>query len=312
MNGQPATLGPSGNATVAQSGTWPSGLTLDPTTGKVNYDGTTAPGTYSLVYQLCDKNTPPTCATTTDTVTISANIQPSPDSGTGVAGTPSTPITNVVSNDKVNGQPATLGPSGNATVTQSGTWPSGLTLDPTTGKVNYDGTTAPGTYSLVYQLCDKNTPPNCATTTDTVTISGNVQPSPDNGTGVAGTSSTPITNIAANDTVNGQPATLGPSGNATVTQSGTWPSGLTLDPTTGKVNYDGTTAPGTYSLVYQLCDKNTPPICATSTAVVVVGAKVTPPSPAVPAPLNSRWMLILLGAMLVTVAVGFSRKTRNS
>jgi hypothetical protein len=308
VNGQPATLGASGNATVAQSGTWPSGITLDPATGKINYSGTTAPGTYSVVYQLCDKSTPPNCATVTDMVTVSGNIAPVADSGTATVGTASTPIANVAANDTVNGQPATLGASGNATVAQSGTWPSGITLDPVTGKVNYDGTTAPGTYPVVYQLCDKNTPPDCATTTDTVTISANILPVVSNGAVTVGTASTPIANIVANAMVNGQPATLGAGGNATVAESGTWPSGITLDPTTGKINYDGTTAAGTYSLTYQLCDKNTPPNCATATDTVIVSKDIAPQSGPVAAPLNSRWMLILLGVMFVTTAALRARK----
>ena len=44
---------------------------------------------------------------------------------------------------------------------------------------------------------------------------------PETGSAVAGTASTPIANVAANDTVNRAPATPGTSGNATVAQVGT-------------------------------------------------------------------------------------------
>jgi uncharacterized repeat protein (TIGR01451 family) len=278
VNGAPATLGASGNATVAQSGAWPAGITLNTTTGAVSTTAAVPPGTYSIVYQLCDKNSPPDCATATDTVTVTASILPATATGTAVAGTPSTPIANVAAGGTVNGSPATLGASGNATVAQSGTWPAGITLNTTTGAVSTTAAVPPGTYSIVYQLCDKNSPPNCATATDTVTVTASIIPATATGTAVAGTPSTPIANVAAGGTVNGSPATLGASGNATVAQSGTWPAGITLNTTTGAVSTTAAVPPGTYSIVYQLCDRNSPPNCATATDTVTVSASIVPAS----------------------------------
>ena len=192
-------------------------------------------------------------------MTVTASIVPVADSGTAVAGTASTPIVNVAANDTVNGVAAILGGAGNATVAQSGSWPAGLALNATTGAITTTAAVAPGTYSVVYQLCDKNTPPNCATATDTVTVTASILAKPDTGTAAAGTATTPIGNVAANDTVNGVAATLGGTGNATVAQSGTWPAGIALNTTTGAITTTAAVAPGTYSVVYQLCDKNTPP-----------------------------------------------------
>ena len=276
VDGSPATLGTTGNATVAQSGTWPAGITLNTTTGAITTTAAVAPGSYSVVYQLCDKNTPPNCATATDTVTVNASIVPVSATGSAIAGTPSTPIANVAAGGTVNGSPATLGASGNATVAQSGTWPAGLSLNTTTGAVTTTATLPPGSYSIVYQLCDKNTPADCATATDTVTVTASIIPATASGTATAGTSSTPIANVAAGGTVNGSPATLGASGNATVAQSGSWPSGLSLNTTTGAVSTNATLPPGSYSVVYQLCDKNAPPDCATATDTVTVNASIVP------------------------------------
>ncbi len=276
VNGSPATLGAGGNATVAQSGTWPSGLSLNTTTGAITTTAALPPGSYSVVYQLCDRNTPPDCATATDTVTVNASIVPASTTGSAVAGTPSTPIANVAAGGTVNGSAATLGASGNATVAQSGTWPAGITLNTTTGAVSTTAAVPPGTYPIVYQLCDRNTPPDCATATDTIGVSANIIPVTTTGTAVAGTPSTPIANVAAGGTVNGSPATLGSGGNATVAQSGTWPAGLSLNTTTGAVTTTATLPPGSYSIVYQLCDKNTPPDCATATDTVTVTASIIP------------------------------------
>ena len=274
VNGAAATLGPTGNATVAQSGTWPAGVTLDATSGAINTTAAAAPGSYSLAYQLCDRGAPPNCATTTDTVTVKAAIIAVPEAGTVPAGAAATAIANVAANDTVNGAPATLGSGGNATVAQSGPWPAGLALNPASGAITSAATLAPGSYSVTYQLCDRSTPANCATTTDTITVSGNIVPGSPSGTAVAGTPATPIASIVAGGTVNGAPAMLGSSGNATVAQSGTWPPGITLNPATGAVTSSGSAAPGNYSLIYRLCDKSAPPNCASATATVTITASI--------------------------------------
>ena len=72
---------------------------------------------------------------------------------------------------------------------------------------------------------------------------------PDGGTADAGIASRPIVNIAANDTVNGSPATLGTSGNATLSKFGTWPNGIGLDPATGAVCTTIAVTAGPYSFV---------------------------------------------------------------
>jgi uncharacterized repeat protein (TIGR01451 family) len=276
VNGSPATLGASGNATVARSGTWPAGIALNTSTGAVTTTAAVPPGSYSVAYQLCDKNSPPNCATATDTVTVTASILPAAQTGAAVAGTASTPIASVAARGTVNGSPATLGASGNATVAQSGTWPAGIALNAITGAITTIAAVPPGTYSLVYQLCDKNAPPNCATATDTIRVAAKIVAVTESGSGVSGIASTPIANVAANDTVNGPAATLGASGNATVATSGTWPNGISLNPTSGAVTIAATVAPGAYAVTYQLCDRNTPPNCATATDSVKVSGSALP------------------------------------
>jgi uncharacterized repeat protein (TIGR01451 family) len=276
VNGATATLGASGNATVAPSGSWPVGLTLNTATGAVATTASLPPGSYSIAYQLCDRGSPPNCATATDTVTVSASILPAPATGTAVAGTPSTPIANVAAGGRVNGVGATLGAAGNASVAQSGAWPSGLTLNTTSGAITTSASLPPGSYPVVYQLCDRNSPPNCATATDTVTVSASIIPATATGTAVAGTPSTPIANVASGGRVNGGAAALGAAGNATVAQSGAWPAGLTLNTTSGAITTAASLPPGRYSVVYQLCDRNSPPDCATATDTVTVSASIVP------------------------------------
>jgi hypothetical protein len=272
VNGVPATLGPSGNATIAAVGTWPAGFALSTSTGAVTTSAAVAPGSYSIEYELCDTNSPPDCATTTDTVTvITAVIGANADASSADAGTTSIAIANVAANDTVDGASATLGTSGNATVAKVGTWPSGITLNTATGAVVVSAALSPGIYIAHYKLCDKNVPPDCATTSVTVTmVTATVVAVPVTGSGDTGVASTAIADVAANDSVNGAPATLGTSGNASVGKIGTWPTGITLSTATGAVTTSRTVAAGSYTVAYSLCNKNKPPLCAGSTATITL------------------------------------------
>ena len=274
VNGSPATLGTSGNATIAKLGTWPAGIALTNATGLVSTSTGVAPAIYNVQYSLCDRSQPPTCASTMDTITvISPSIIVIADTGSGIAGIASTAIRNVASNDTVNGSPATLGTSGTSSVAKVGTWPTGIALNYTTGAVTISAAVTPGTYSVQYNLCDKNKPAYCVNGTDTVTV---VAPSvvaiPESGSANAGTSSIAIAHVVANDTVNGLPAKLGTSGNSSVAKSGSWPAGLSLTAATGAVITSASLAPGVYYIQYSLCNKGVPPTCASATDTVTVVA----------------------------------------
>ncbi len=247
------------------------GITLNTATGSVSVAMGTAPGTYTLVYQLCDLLTPATCATTTATITVTPSVTASPDAGTVSAGTGGTAVANVTTNDVVNGVAAS---AANSILTVVSTAP-GITLNTTTGSVSVVVGTAPGTYTLVYQLCDLLTPATCATTTATITVTPSVTAAPDAGTVSSGTGGTAVANVTTNDVVNGQPATLGGTGNATIASVGSYPSGITLNTTTGSVSVAVGTTPGSYTVAYQLCDKLTTPTCTTTTAIITVTPSVT-------------------------------------
>ena len=166
VNGAPAT---GANTILSTSGSWPAGLTLDTSTGAIRMAATVPPGSYSLAYTLCDSSAASACKTVSATVTVTAVINPVADTASVPAGTAATAIANVRANDSVNGAPAT---GANSTVAVSGTWAAGITLDTATGAINVADTVAIAVYRLSYTLCDKNTPVNCATVENTVTVSG--------------------------------------------------------------------------------------------------------------------------------------------
>ena len=277
IDGSPATLGPSGNAVVSQSGTWQAGIALTPSTGAISTSVAVAPGVYSVTYNLCDKNVPADCTSAADTITVvTASILPMPESATVDAGISSKPFANVTSNDTVDGVPVVLGSSGNATISASGSWPAGIVLNTASGAVTTTIAVPANQYSLTYNLCDRNVPAQCAPATDTLNvIASSIVAAPDSGSAVAGVATKVIANVAANDTVNGAPAVLGGGGNATVAQSGTWPAGIALTPSTGAVQTTAAVPPGSYNLAYQLCDRNGPPAnCAVGPIAITVSAAV--------------------------------------
>ncbi|MDT9500600.1 hypothetical protein, partial [Capnocytophaga canimorsus] len=86
----------------------------------------TPAGTYSIVYQICEKLNPSNCDTATATVVVSpADLEAVPDdfSATPIRGTDGGKTSSVLTNDKLNGTP--LNPS-DVTLTW-GTIPSGFT-----------------------------------------------------------------------------------------------------------------------------------------------------------------------------------------
>jgi hypothetical protein len=281
INGAPATLGNSGNATVAKVGTWQPGIGLNTTTGTVSTGATLAAGSYNVTYALCARSAPTDCDDATDTVTvINAVIDPVSDSGIADAGVGSQPIANVAYNDTINGAPAILLAYGTANAvvgeyTDNGMapWPPGISLTSSTGTIYTTTAVAAGQYSVVYSLCDMNVPKNCKQATDTITVS-NLTPvaNPDSGTADFGLGSLPIANVAANDTIGGAPAILSAYGtaNAVVTEYGTWPAGLTLTSSTGAVSTSKTLLDNVYTAQYELCDLNTPKQCSIATATITV------------------------------------------
>ncbi|MDO4724994.1 MAG: IPTL-CTERM sorting domain-containing protein, partial [Comamonadaceae bacterium] len=316
VNGQPATLGAGGNATVATVGAWPVGVSLDPNTGAVGTSDATPAGVHTLNYQLCDRATPtPNCTDSTITLTVNASVAPTPDSGSASAGTAKPDaVPNIAANDRINGQPATLGAGGNATVATVGAWPAGVTLDPNTGAVGTSDATPAGVHTLNYQLCDRATPtPNCTDSTITLTVAAAPVAAADDVRPQAlpaGTDAIVVDNIAQNDTINGQPATLGAGGNATLSVVGTWPAGITLDANTGEVRMAASVPAGSYTLQYQLCDRSTPAQCVQATIRFTVTAGPAPvPGNATPVPTLGHWMLWLLS--LATAALGLGRLRRS-
>jgi hypothetical protein len=275
VDGNAVLLGASANAQISKAGTWPTGINLNAATGAVTVSAAVAEGVYDFEYQLCDLNVPPNCAAAQDEIAVTSAIIANPDSGVAVSGKGSAAITDVASNDTIDGRRALLNTTSkgtaNASVSAVGTWPTGIALNTGTGAITVAASVQPGFYTVTYRLCQLGTS-NCSVAQDTITVDSWLVVIPRAGGAVVGTGSTAIADVAADDFVNGAAVTLGSSGNATVSQLGSWPTGIALNISTGAVTTT-TAAAGNYLLSYQVCDKNTPPDCASALVDVTVAAQ---------------------------------------
>ncbi|NOT88230.1 MAG: DUF11 domain-containing protein [Lysobacter sp.] len=275
LNGAPATLA---TVTITQLATTNPGVTLNPATGAVSVAPGTPAGTYDVTYEICETLNPTNCDVAIATVTVGAAvIDAVDDTGTVANGaTGGTAVANVLVNDTLNGVPATLA---TVVITQVSTTNPNVTLNPATGAVTVAPGTPAGTYTLVYQICEQLNPTNCDTATVTVTVGAAVIDAVDDdysATPVNGASGGSTPSVLVNDTLNGNPVTVGAGGNVTLTP------GAAPAPTAGSItmNADGTitvaagTTAGVYTYPYTICEVLNPTNCDTATATVVVSAAV--------------------------------------
>lgn len=299
--------GMGGYMTLAPTGTWPPGITLNPATGAVSVAPSVAAGSYSgMGYDLCDTRTSPSSCSpalvqVVVTPTAAKPIGPT-DNAIAVSKTGSSATVNLLDNDTFDGNPAT---TGTTDISPQGVWPSGITLNPTTGVAMVDpAIAAVGNYDLSYRLCEKGSTTNCKNAKLTVSVvNGAVSPitaTPDPITVPQGTAGTVIPDLRTNDTLGAGSAT---SGNTSITPLG-WPAAFTLTPGGGVAVAPGT-APGTYKLPYRLCETAAPGNCVNSFATVTLSA----PAGVASVPTLDQWGLIALSSILAMF--GLTRMRRH-
>jgi hypothetical protein len=166
INGALAVIGT--NATISAV-SFPSGISLNTTTGAISVTPGTPAGAYPVTYSLCDLATPANCVDQIDTVFVTPSIDPDYESGTVTSALGGVAINNVVSNDSINGVSAVIGT--NATISAV-SFPSGISLNTTTGAISVTPGTPAGAYPVTYSLCDLATPANCVDQIDTVFVIG--------------------------------------------------------------------------------------------------------------------------------------------
>ncbi|WP_346286716.1 IPTL-CTERM sorting domain-containing protein [Zoogloea sp.] len=163
------------------------------------------------------------------------------------------------------------------------------------------GTCAPG-----------GTPGPCLASVGTA-VSGAVQASNDAGVVAAGSSSTAVPNVLANDSSLGS---SNPSiGSMTLTQLSSGNPGIVLNTGTGAVTVGASVPPGIYTLNYQVCDRAPTPNCATASVRITVtgsgGSGGVGGSGVAGIPTLGEWGFILLSGLLLGFGMRARRNTLN-
>lgn len=232
---------------------WMSGSNFDGRLG----NGSTIPYSLSLVQVLTSSCLP--------------SIIPNNDSGTALNGLVSTPITNILTNDTFNGNPATFS---NVTLSFISSTHSGITLNTLTGAVNVSAAVPVGTYTLNYQICQATNLSNCDTATVTITVNPQtIDAVNDNfsGTPIDYLTGGVTPSLLTNDIVNGA-ATNPADVILTLTNNG-GVAGASIN-ANGGINIPVGTLMNTYTLQYSICLISNPSICDTASVTVTVADRV--------------------------------------
>ena len=275
---------PSTNSVTITFSGLPTGVTTN-TNGQLVIPAGTPAGTHTITYRVCETAGHNNCKTVTTTLVIGA-ATPTVSTETFTASTTTATVVpgvigNVLTNDRVGTQSATVGVGGNVTinVTHTPTTPNAPVLDPSTGNVTVGGNTPAGVYTISYQVCSGAA---CTPATVTVTVP-QLKPYVPNTTITHSGTTTTTRNILDGATVNGgtQSATVGVGGTVSITNV-TNPTPQTpgapvptLNPLTGIVTVPPTTPSGVYTISYTVCTTATPTNCTTGVTTVVV-SNVTP------------------------------------
>jgi gliding motility-associated-like protein len=254
LNGAPVTLS---EVTLTSDPT--DELTINPD-GSVTVNPGTAEGIYTITYTICEIANVENCDTATVTVEVTdgmANVIDAVDDS--YTGNGDIADSDVLSNDTLNGEPATLS---NVILTSTPT--DELTINPD-GSVTVAAGTAEGTYTITYTICEIANVENCDTATVTVEVvegMANVIDAVDDS--YIGNGDIADSDVLSNDSLNGEPATLS---NVILTSTPT--DELTINPD-GSVTVAAGTAEGIYTITYTICEIANVENCDTATVTVEV------------------------------------------
>ena len=274
VGGNPATLTNVAIAIVTDGGL--TGVTVDPTTGKLVVPNTATPDTYDVTYKICLLSDPNTCDTAVAKITVTSDtnhtIEANDDPETQVA---KGGEVDVLHNDKVDGNPAT--PTNvDITIPIDGGL-TGITINPATGKIKIPTDATPGAYDITYQICVRGATAPCDTAKVRIIVTEDVVPTPtinandDPETQVAKGG---VVDVLSNDRVNGDPATAA-NVDITIANDGGL-TGVTTDPATGKIKVPDNATPATYDVEYRICVKGATSPCDTAKATITVTPDTTP------------------------------------
>jgi len=269
LNGNPFILGDDVNITTVTNN---SPLEVDVTSGEVVVPANTPAGEYTETYTICENLNPSNCVDENITVTvipalidaIDDDFTANPVNGTdgGVAGD-----VTVSGNDTLNLVDVVDTDMTISVISDVDTNLSGVTLA-SNGALSVPAGTEAGTYNVKYEICENLNPTNCDEANATVVVvPAPIVGSDDSNDSVNGSNGgVAIENVTSNDTLNGNPFTLGDDVNITSVSNNV----LTIDPLTGAVSVAEQTEAGVYEESYRICENLNPSNCVERNVTVTV------------------------------------------
>ena len=272
---------------------------LNTATGKISVPAGTKSGTYTIQYKIClTENSITVCDTATATIKVgSTPIVAKADTYTitnGTSTTTTTTTSTVLDNDKLGTKTPTT-TDVILTVVTTTTDVVGATKTPTlnnNGTVTVPSGTKSGTYEIVYSICERLNPDNCATATATVKVFVPTVVTPttieavnDGVTTITSTVGGTTPSVLTNDKLNGVP---NPSiSSVTLTWNTATPTGFTLNPN-GTITVAPNTPVGIHTISYTICAVASPTVCSTASIVVTVSGTTTSTTPVLPIAVDDR------------------------
>ena len=241
---------------------------------------------------------PNNCTTATATIKVgSTPIVAKADTYTitnGTSTTTTTTTSTVLDNDKLGTKTPTT-TDVILTVVTTTTDVVGATKTPTlnnNGTVTVPSGTKSGTYEIVYSICERLNPDNCATATATVKVFVPTVVTPttieavnDGVTTITSTVGGTTPSVLTNDKLNGVP---NPSiSSVTLTWNTATPTGFTLNPN-GTITVAPNTPVGIHTISYTICAVASPTVCSTASIVVTVSGTTTSTTPVLPIAVDDR------------------------
>jgi DNA-binding beta-propeller fold protein YncE len=264
IGGVTATLA---DVTLEQTDSSDAAIALDVTTGQVLVGATVAVGTHTLGYRICDTLAPTVCDTATVTIAVRAAYVIDAVDDAATSKPARTAITNVLANDTLDGITAT---TATVRITQVAASSTKIAINPANGSVFVYAGAPGGEQTVDYRICEIASPVSCDTARVTITVTPFVVDAVNDAGTVSRSGGTAVTNVLANDTIDGLVATTSRVTLSTVAAS---TPGISLS-ATGVVTVASATAAGTHTLDYRICETASPANCDTARVTITVAPYV--------------------------------------